>query len=427
MAEVIVSLQALLELQQSHDNLAEPSSITGFTWKIHKYLVSATKKGPHPHLKRFTYNEMVSATKNFGVDTCLSHKSYRLVYKGWIDKTTYSPSEDNIGLPIVIRRMKFLDNVDRKKLEELKKFSHPNLVQLIGYCLKSDNIVFLVHQFVPNGNFKDLLCDGAVARLALVKKEYMVKLSDYDVMKLVLGDNYLGMGTSDLQCNLSGFTVVFAEVLTGKHDHNQNELQKIDELFIQHGKMSLVDIAKSCLNICNEVNSESKMLRILKEYEQYIKHAGKQVHNQNQLQKIDELFIQHGKMSLVDIAKSCLNICNEVNLESKMLRILKEYEQYIKHVGKQVHQNQLQKIDELFNQHGKMSLVDIAKSCLNICNEVNLESKMLRTLKEYEQYIKHAEKQVHNQNELQKIDESFIQHGKRSLVDISKSLSKYLQ
>ncbi|KAI3495987.1 hypothetical protein L1887_38335 [Cichorium endivia] len=228
MAEVVVSLQASLEQQQKHDNLAEPSNITGFTWKIHKYLVSATKEGPRPHLKRFTYNEMVSATENFGVDTCLSHKSYRLVCKGWIDKTTYSPSEDNIGLPVVIRQMKFLDEVDRKKLEELKKFSHPNLVQLIGYFLKCDNIVFLVHQFVPNGNFKDLLCDGAVARLTLVKKvkiavgiargivflrktekhitnlrldrhnilldeEYMVKLSDYDVIKLVLGDNYLGM------------------------------------------------------------------------------------------------------------------------------------------------------------------------------------------------------------------------------------------
>lgn len=55
-----------------------------------------------------------------------------------------------------------------------------------------------------------------------------LKISDYDGTKLVL---------VRLQSNLSGFTVVFAEVLTGKQISNHNEFQKIDELFIQHGKM----------------------------------------------------------------------------------------------------------------------------------------------------------------------------------------------
>lgn len=88
-----------------------------------------------------------------------------------------------------------------------------------------------------------------------------LKISDYDGTKLVL---------VRLQSNLSGFTVVFAEVLTGKQISNHNEFQKIDELFIQHGKMSLAHIAKSCFKSCNEVDSESKMLGILAEYEQYI-------------------------------------------------------------------------------------------------------------------------------------------------------------
>ena len=44
-------------------------------------------------------------------------------------------------------------------LEMLKEFRHPNLVKLIGYCLKGVQL-FLVYEFVPNGNFKDLLCSG---------------------------------------------------------------------------------------------------------------------------------------------------------------------------------------------------------------------------------------------------------------------------
>ncbi|KAL7590795.1 hypothetical protein Lser_V15G33135 [Lactuca serriola] len=75
---------------------------------------------------------------------------------------------------------------------------------------------------------------------------------------------------SQLQSNLSGFIVVFAELLTGKRISDDVEFQKIDDLLIQHGKTSFVDIAQSCFGICNDVNSESKMLRILKEYEHCI-------------------------------------------------------------------------------------------------------------------------------------------------------------
>ncbi|KAL7590786.1 hypothetical protein Lser_V15G33138 [Lactuca serriola] len=52
-AEVVVSLQALLELQQRHENSVEPSSITGFTWKIHKYLLSATKQNSGIYTETF--------------------------------------------------------------------------------------------------------------------------------------------------------------------------------------------------------------------------------------------------------------------------------------------------------------------------------------------------------------------------------------
>lgn len=44
MAEVVVTLLDLLELQRRHDNSAEAPGITIFTWKIHKFLASTTKQ-----------------------------------------------------------------------------------------------------------------------------------------------------------------------------------------------------------------------------------------------------------------------------------------------------------------------------------------------------------------------------------------------
>ncbi|CAH1423993.1 unnamed protein product [Lactuca virosa] len=53
-------------------------------------------------LKCFTYYDLRRATENLGDD-----KRYLNVYKGWIDKTTYSPTEDNTGLAIAVKRIDF--------------------------------------------------------------------------------------------------------------------------------------------------------------------------------------------------------------------------------------------------------------------------------------------------------------------------------
>lgn len=60
------------------------------------------------------------------------------------------------------------------------------------------------------------------------------------------------------------------EVLTGTKISYDNEVQKLDDLLLQHGKMSIRHIAKLCFEICNEADSESKMLTLLEEYEMYI-------------------------------------------------------------------------------------------------------------------------------------------------------------
>ncbi|KAL7592028.1 hypothetical protein Lser_V15G33140 [Lactuca serriola] len=275
-------------------------------------------------LKQFRYFDLRRATKNFRNGTYMKCMSELEIYKGWIDKTTYSPSKANTGLPvsvkIVDRRFYFLRPAwSELDLEVLKEFRHPNLEKLIGYCFKGKKLL-LVYEFMPNENFEDLLYSGTIFTLPLVAKvkiavgiargivflqksqdlvvgclfgesrlhrekillneDFTVKLANYDVAKLVYGgypctiacyelhtrNNYPGFKRSEPQSNFLGFTIAFIEVITGKTISSGEELQKMDDLFMKYGKMSLVHIAQSCFDICNEVDSESNMLKILEQY-----------------------------------------------------------------------------------------------------------------------------------------------------------------
>ncbi|KAI3797451.1 hypothetical protein L1987_32708 [Smallanthus sonchifolius] len=391
MTKVVASLQAILELQLKFDNSAKPSGIMGFTWKIPMYRPAVTIKNSDllgtsssthqsediilQGVKEFTYDELKLATKNFQ-DKCLEKWTDKEVYKGWVHKLTYSPSKRRSGLPVVVKRIHHYSYFDRQMLKEC---SHPNIVKLIGYCMEAEQL-FLVYEFMHNGNFDEILSSGVVARLPLVKKvqiafgvargilflqkmhcyfgtdkmikpmferrdimldkDFLAKLSDYGVtdylsyyelyliFKPVFEERHImtdkdflaklsAFGVTNvhdyykfypilkpvfekrdkvltadvtekisyyivayessrspprelLQMDLSGFTVIFAEVLTGRRILNESELDTIDDKFLQDGKMSLRDIARSCFEGCYDKESESKMLEMLEEGVQYI-------------------------------------------------------------------------------------------------------------------------------------------------------------
>ncbi|KAI7754568.1 hypothetical protein M8C21_013462 [Ambrosia artemisiifolia] len=276
-------------------------------------------------VKKFTYGELELATRNFGNDTCLGEGNYGKVYKGWVDKTSYSPCQDNTGFPIAVKRLHRFKLFSR---EMLKKFRHPNLVRLIGYCLEGEQL-FLVYEFMNNKNLSDLLRIGAISQLPLATKvkivggitrgivflqkeyderevpyrrgtvgeaqlhrhnilldeDFTAKLSDFDVTMLVHGhypckimeDNnrLTGQFASSLKpislrMDHCGFAVVLAEVLTGKQISCEYVVEMIDDLFLLHGRTSLYSVVQSCFRICNEVDSELKMFAILEEYDKYI-------------------------------------------------------------------------------------------------------------------------------------------------------------
>ena len=68
-------------------------------------------------LKVFTYEELRCATRGFAKDTYLGAQSYGEVYKGWVDKTTYSPFECKTGMPVVIKSLSWNRNADIEKVK----------------------------------------------------------------------------------------------------------------------------------------------------------------------------------------------------------------------------------------------------------------------------------------------------------------------
>ncbi|GJX67297.1 probable receptor-like protein kinase isoform X1 [Tanacetum coccineum] len=183
----------------------------------------------------------------------------------------------------------------RFDLEMFKEFHHPNLIQLIGYCLNREDL---------------LLVWGNIARLPLVTRikiavgiargisflekaqlqvrkrkhtnfrsrldrqnifvyeDFTVKISGYETPMLVhgfpphdIGESYQVIEKFTLPSNLSTFIELFTEVLTGKDSFNFK--------FHCSHKKCLRGIAKSCFKICNEVDAESKMLTLMEKYEKY--------------------------------------------------------------------------------------------------------------------------------------------------------------
>nr|GEX80240.1 serine/threonine/dual specificity protein kinase, catalytic domain-containing protein [Tanacetum cinerariifolium] len=346
MTQIVASLQALLELQTSDVSVKSPRS-RGLPWKIYKHPFSVIKQGSDqcgtssrksyeenmngrttinkygsdhgettPHQQEesvtrdiivFTYSDLKLATRNFSVNRRLGFGFKGTVYRGWVDKITYPSLKNTTESPIAVRELSHYKHFD---LELFKQFRHPNVAQLIGYCINNRNL-FLVYEYMCNRNLKYLLRQGVVAKLPLATKikiavgiargivflkqaqlrvldirkawikrkkiyldeDFMPKISGYEFPMLAQGffSHSNTSKASALPCNVSSFIEIFTEVLTGKefyHSTVKNDCKKL-----------LQGIAKSCFETCNEVDAESKMLTILDKYDKHFPAWG--IHNTN--------------------------------------------------------------------------------------------------------------------------------------------------
>uniref|UniRef100_A0ACD5ZF29 Uncharacterized protein n=1 Tax=Avena sativa TaxID=4498 RepID=A0ACD5ZF29_AVESA len=102
----------------------------------------------------FTYNELRASTKNFRPDQILGEGGFGVVYKGVIDENVRA------GFPSTQVAVKELNpegfQGDKEWLAEvnyLGQLSHPNLVELIGYCCEGSHRL-LVYEYMACGSLE---------------------------------------------------------------------------------------------------------------------------------------------------------------------------------------------------------------------------------------------------------------------------------
>ncbi|WOL04960.1 L-type lectin-domain containing receptor kinase IX.1-like [Canna indica] len=105
------------------------------------------ERGP----KRFPYQELASATKDFSEEGKLGEGGFGSVYKGYLKE---------LKLEVAIKRVSRGSKQGRKEyVSEVKIISrlrHRNLVQLVGWCHDRGEFL-LVYEFMPNGSLDSYL------------------------------------------------------------------------------------------------------------------------------------------------------------------------------------------------------------------------------------------------------------------------------
>ncbi|KAD2804626.1 hypothetical protein E3N88_38003 [Mikania micrantha] len=111
-------------------------------------------------LKEFTYSELRTATRNFRLDGVIGEGSFGKVFIGWLDRETYTPQKAGDGFPVAIKKLNPESMQGFKEWQAevnfLGKFSHPNIVKLLGYCQSNDKLL-LVYEYMQKGSLWKLI------------------------------------------------------------------------------------------------------------------------------------------------------------------------------------------------------------------------------------------------------------------------------
>uniref|UniRef100_A0A2P2M4D2 non-specific serine/threonine protein kinase n=1 Tax=Rhizophora mucronata TaxID=61149 RepID=A0A2P2M4D2_RHIMU len=214
-------------------------------------------------LRKFTFNELKLATRNFRPESLLGEGGFGCVFKGWIEENGTAPVKPGTGLTVAVKTLNH-DGLQGHKewlaeVNFLGKLLHPNLVKLIGYCIEDDQRL-LAYEFMPRGSLENHLFRrslplpwsirmkialGAAKGLAFLHEEaerpdYNAKLSDFGLAKdapegdkthvstRVMGTygyaapEYVMTGHLTSKSDVYSFGVVFLEMLTGRRSMDKN-------------------------------------------------------------------------------------------------------------------------------------------------------------------------------------------------------------
>ncbi|XP_071707099.1 serine/threonine-protein kinase PBL34-like [Rutidosis leptorrhynchoides] len=223
-------------------------------------------------LRKFAFNDLKLATRNFRPESLLGEGGFGCVFKGWIEENGTAPVKPGTGLTVAVKTLNH-DGLQGHKewlaeVNFLGELVNPNLVKLIGYCIEDDQRL-LVYEFLPRGSLENHLFRrslplpwsirmkialGAAKGLAflheeikrpviyrdfktsniLLDAEYNAKLSDFGLAKdgpegdkthistRVMGTygyaapEYVMTGHLSSKSDVYSFGVVLLEMLTGR-------------------------------------------------------------------------------------------------------------------------------------------------------------------------------------------------------------------
>ncbi|ONM54507.1 putative protein kinase superfamily protein isoform X1 [Zea mays] len=259
---------------------------------------SASKVGEEikvaSQLRKFAFNDLKCATRNFRPESLLGEGGFGCVFKGWIEENGTAPVKPGTGLTVAVKTLNH-DGLQGHKewvaeVDFLGNLHHPNLVRLIGYCVEDDQRL-LVYEFMPRGSLDNHLFRrslplpwairmkvalGAAKGLAflheeaerpviyrdfktsniLLDAEYNAKLSDFGLAKdgpvgdkthvstRVMGTygyaapEYVMTGHLTSKSDVYSFGVVLLEMMSGRRSMDKNR---------PNGEHNLVEWARPLL------------------------------------------------------------------------------------------------------------------------------------------------------------------------------------
>ncbi|CAI9109660.1 OLC1v1009522C1 [Oldenlandia corymbosa var. corymbosa] len=111
-------------------------------------------------LRKFSFNELKTATRSFRSDNLLGEGGFGCVYKGWVSENGSASVKPGSGITVAVKTLNH-DGLQGHKewlaeVNYLGDLLHPNLVKLIGYCIEGDQRL-LVYEFMPRGSLENHL------------------------------------------------------------------------------------------------------------------------------------------------------------------------------------------------------------------------------------------------------------------------------
>lgn len=224
--------------------------------------------------KRFSYGDLVSATKNFASERKLGEGGFGCVYKGYLL---------DLDIPVAVKKISSRSRQGKKEyVTEVKIISqlrHRNLVQLIGWCHDHDDFL-LVYEFMANGSLDSHLfneknyinwsmrykvafgiasallylheeCEQCVVHRDIKSSNIMldstfnVKLGDFGLARLVdhdcgpkttglagtlgyMAPEYIATGRASKESDVYSFGVVALEIVRGrKSTHSMDDTSEM--------------------------------------------------------------------------------------------------------------------------------------------------------------------------------------------------------